>query len=1136
MNHQRQTFLTRTMARLLTLIFLFTTVLPPVTVRGAEPYQTTVTADGYSVTFSLDSRWDNSGNGTVTLHNTGAAPINGWILTFNWTGTITSCWNAVMEKGGDHDYTFKHDGWNSSIPAGQSVSFGFTAELTDDTPLPDRFQLPVAAQPVDTAGYTVTYQCGSDWGSGFESTITINNTGAAAYDDWVLAFDFGREIGLVWEGELLSAADGHYVIGNKGYNGTIPAGGSVTFGFNGTGGDRSMEPQNCRLTNTALITDPPETPGNETNPDETTGGETGDDETDDETGDETNDDEINDDETDDDGTDDDETDDDETNDDETNDDELTEEEQLLSYLRSLGYDSVAAADLDGLSIGYQVGDHAEQVTGDLTLPDGGTYGSAITWTSSEPEAINHDGTVTRADTAVTAVLTAAVDDGTVVLTKDFTVQVAPQPEEIVIEKTPAADLTALNGGKFPLIYYNEDKRAAYYIEGCYTAMKVTTAAEAVASLQTVDWLIGLGPDDEYRPKKVLSYDWGTVYRLGQYYQGIPLDGNEIIVTVDQTGTVTSLNSSHEPRLTVDTAAAIDEPAAVAAALAVASGGEPIGSELSIVRLDGEYRLGWVVKLDDIETETYPGGATFLVDARSGAILKSISATAGAMTPAPITGTPIAESAAAAEADSNGEITVDGSYDAKKEVYYYRDPVRNITLRDDTLKREFFGDKPIISSEGNPSEPKIEQNALTALYHVAKVYDFYLSAWGHRSYDGQGSELTIYLNDPMGSSWNSFSYKMDIGLSTDSNGTSASDAVALDIIAHEYTHAVFQNNAGIMMSDSTDYLAPAMEAYSDIIGAMIESVNSMEPEDHGDGKWVIGEDILNDGVRNIMVPGSLENPNNGRPYPSAVGEKGTWITKEEREAEDDLDFIHHNSTPVSHAAYLMSDIVGDPVELASLWYDSMGMLQLVREIDNPMNPQINDFTAIARAVLLAATARNYTEAQKEGIKAAFAQVGIEVLIDDTEILTEEDLKNIDGSVLWVALPHHTVPGAGSHAFVSNVNGTVYAWVSAEPYWLTYSWAIIADHRGSHYYDIVLVNNNAIDIYTLNQDGQTWKPYASYPRSSKHYNSRYELYGQWNALLYTVDLVTYDPKGAAQKGLTGHNGGTSTLFEGRTLMFY
>ncbi|HEX4129841.1 MAG TPA: cellulose binding domain-containing protein [Pirellulales bacterium] len=87
-----------------------------------------------------------------------------------------------------------------------------------------------------------TFQVTSDWGSGFTGQITVNNTSAAAINNWQLSFDFAGQLTSIWDATIESHTGTTYVVQNAGWNSSIAAGGSVTFGFNGSPGNVSVTP------------------------------------------------------------------------------------------------------------------------------------------------------------------------------------------------------------------------------------------------------------------------------------------------------------------------------------------------------------------------------------------------------------------------------------------------------------------------------------------------------------------------------------------------------------------------------------------------------------------------------------------------------------------------------------------------------------------------------------------------------------------------------------------------------------------------------------------------------------------------------------------------------------------------------
>ncbi|QHW32061.1 S-layer homology domain-containing protein [Paenibacillus rhizovicinus] len=107
-------------------------------------------------------------------------------------------------------------------------------------------------------------------------------------------------------------------------------------------------------------------------------------------------------------------------------------------------------DHDHLSVGYQTGDSASKVTGNLTLAALGAHGSAIAWSSDKPAVISNDGKehrITGRDETVT--LTAEITKGDETSSASFIVKVrgmayetVADPGETVTPPAPAVDLTS----------------------------------------------------------------------------------------------------------------------------------------------------------------------------------------------------------------------------------------------------------------------------------------------------------------------------------------------------------------------------------------------------------------------------------------------------------------------------------------------------------------------------------------------------------------------------------------------------------------------------------------------------------------------------------------------------------------------
>jgi hypothetical protein len=323
-----------------------------------------------SASFALTSDWGSGFGGQVTISNTQATPVSNWSLAFDWDRAITSIWDASITSHVGNRYVISNSGYNATIAAKSSVSFGFngaagnvgndvpanyvlngaplgsaappaisignvsvndgpagaTAAFTvnlsqassspiavsyatvdgsakagtdysavagtltfnpgtlshtisvpitpDTTAKPNEtFQVVLTnavgatlantsatgtivdtvAPPSSSAPASVSFAITNDWGSGFGGQITITNNGATAINNWSLAFDWDRAITEMWNASVSSRSGNHYVVGNAGWNATIPGHGSVTFGFNGSSGNVGTDiPANYLLNNVPL--------------------------------------------------------------------------------------------------------------------------------------------------------------------------------------------------------------------------------------------------------------------------------------------------------------------------------------------------------------------------------------------------------------------------------------------------------------------------------------------------------------------------------------------------------------------------------------------------------------------------------------------------------------------------------------------------------------------------------------------------------------------------------------------------------------------------------------------------------------------------------------------------------------------
>jgi cellulase/cellobiase CelA1 len=105
--------------------------------------------------------------------------------------------------------------------------------------------------PSTGAGCKVGYSL-NDWGSGFVGTVTITNGSSAAISTWKLQWTFGgnQNITSYWNAAVTQSGQA-VTATNPSYGATIPAGGSLQFGFQGTYSGTNAVPAQFTLNGTA---------------------------------------------------------------------------------------------------------------------------------------------------------------------------------------------------------------------------------------------------------------------------------------------------------------------------------------------------------------------------------------------------------------------------------------------------------------------------------------------------------------------------------------------------------------------------------------------------------------------------------------------------------------------------------------------------------------------------------------------------------------------------------------------------------------------------------------------------------------------------------------------------------------------
>jgi bacillolysin len=559
-------------------------------------------------------------------------------------------------------------------------------------------------------------------------------------------------------------------------------------------------------------------------------------------------------------------------------------------------------------------------------------------------------------------------------------QGAPAPTPV-----DQAAITALRAKPGVQVGQNADG-TVHAITGTFTGTTISSAGDAATLLNQLAPVLGAptgfanAADITVQHAGVDNPTTGdiaeTFYRFHDSVNGVPVVGSEVIVVADSSGNVTGLVNSLDTRVEgIDTTTSANGAQAAATAFSAyvgASTGEPfqralsallaapaIKPELVIYALDANTapQLAWKVSVDPSDAAQQLGVTT---DPGSTYYVYANGPKAGSV----ITGTSNAQPASVATT-AKDDLGVSRSINVVRNTllifnfYTLHDAPRKISTY--WTGYLFFVGPP--STLGVPVFAGFtgwDPAGVSAQANVADAYDYYKNVLSLTSFDGNGAPINISIR-----------YNPDGGLARfigdgynnaywDSNaqqfafGDAGELDAALDIVAHEYTHAVVSYAVGDGDSPLSGGESGSLnEAYADIMGSLVE-------EKTGPDRWLMGEDSEFPGgpLRNLADPTSISTDYG--PYRDNYADRYTGT--------GDAGGEHVNSTIFSHAAYLMmidpatADITED--QWSMVYYHSLYRL----------SPGAT-FTDGRTAVLDTAIAYGFTPAQQAAITNAFDEVGI-----------------------------------------------------------------------------------------------------------------------------------------------------------------
>jgi bacillolysin len=492
--------------------------------------------------------------------------------------------------------------------------------------------------------------------------------------------------------------------------------------------------------------------------------------------------------------------------------------------------------------------------------------------------------------------------------------------------------------------WNEKKGIPTFVTGDLSEQPIKNETDAVNFLNDNKDLFNLEYGN-FVVEKVDADQLGTKhYRTKLFVDGIPVYGTNLIVHTDNKGNVYSINGQADDSIPTNiwkNKIKVTDKKAVKAAedfLGMKSNKtnyttEPT-AETYLYNFKGDWQVVQIVTLRFMGAK--PGNWKIFVNAETGKVIDSFNAIADATA----TGTGVGV---------NGQ-TRNLNLDYSNSIYSLTDltkgaPISTYNMNNSSSDYSLPG--TLVTDTDNNFNSTVQGAAVDAHYNIGLTYDYYKNNHNRNSFDNAGA--TIKSSVHFGSSYNNAYWNGVQMVYGDGDGSIFKPlSAALDVVGHEFTHAITERTANLEYRSQSGALNESM---SDIFGYLIEG-------DTAD--WQMGEDCYTpntpgDALRDLKDPTLYNQPANMSGY----------VTLPETQSGD-WGGVHTNSGIPNKAFYLSASTINDSAKTSKIYYRALTTYLTAT----------SQFADARTALLQAATdlyGANGTE--YTAIANAFTQVGI-----------------------------------------------------------------------------------------------------------------------------------------------------------------
>ncbi|MBE3559793.1 MAG: M4 family metallopeptidase [Ktedonobacteraceae bacterium] len=269
---------------------------------------------------------------------------------------------------------------------------------------------------------------------------------------------------------------------------------------------------------------------------------------------------------------------------------------------------------------------------------------------------------------------------------------------------------------------------------------------------------------------------------------------------------------------------------------------------------------------------------------------------------------------------------------------------------------------MVRGEGAPStgDPATDE----AYDGLGATYNFYWKTYERNSIDDSGLPLNATVH--FGQHYNNAFWNGERMVFGDGDGELFNRfTISLDVIGHELTHGVTEDEARLIYSGQPGALN---ESLSDVFGSLVKQFALQQTADQAD--WLIGAGLFTERVqgvalRSMKAPGTaFDDPVLGKdPQPAHMRDFVYTF--------EDNGGVHINSGIPNHAFYLAA------VELGGYAWEKAGLIWYETLRDSGLRPNSGFRTFARRTLANAARLFGQNSAEQQAVRVAWSKVGLEI---------------------------------------------------------------------------------------------------------------------------------------------------------------